>query len=338
MDVSEDAMTPALSSPKRHETLWLADGNVVLATKTYLFRVHKSVLAMRSSVFRDMFGLPSAHDEGSGAQEVVGIVPELCDGIPMVTLEDEGRDVEHLLKTIYESRYYNSHDEHHTVDKVCALLKLSSKYNFQGILVDVIEHLSRIFPTRLEEYEGIFEGHPFRYDFEGNCHASNHLLASAIQAGVDDLFPALYYACANEPFSVLRRIVSDTPAGWAALERLVEGQYKLKDAGPRIMSTFVELTERCVYDHNLGFRPFVEKQSWHSDYCYQFFTIDLGELTGSTITQSLHERVCADCLDGIKETIEQERVRIWKELPQYFGLGNWGSVRAKLRARIEDRA
>lgn len=101
MDVLGDATTPALSSPKRHETLWLSDGNVILATKTLLFCVHKSVLAMRSSVFKDMFGLSSASD---GDSEVIGIVPELCEGIPMVSLEDEGKDVEHLLKTIYEAR------------------------------------------------------------------------------------------------------------------------------------------------------------------------------------------------------------------------------------------
>lgn len=117
MDASEVATTSTASSPERHETLWLSDGNVVLATNTYLFRVHKSVLAMRSSVFRDMFGLPSTHDEASGAHEIVGIAPELCDGIPIVTLEDDGRDVEHLLKTIYESRcaislYLLSHSTH----------------------------------------------------------------------------------------------------------------------------------------------------------------------------------------------------------------------------------
>lgn len=95
--------------PQRHETLWLSDGNVVLSTTTHLFRVHKSMLAMRSSVFKDMFDLSTTEDvdvvggdEDDG--EVIGIAPELYEGLPMVALEDEGEDVEHLLKAIYEPR------------------------------------------------------------------------------------------------------------------------------------------------------------------------------------------------------------------------------------------
>ncbi|KLO07225.1 hypothetical protein SCHPADRAFT_1001838 [Schizopora paradoxa] len=314
MDVSEDAPI-STTAPKQHETLWLSDGNVVLATKTYLFRVHKSVLAMRSR-----------------------IVPELCEGIPMVALEDEGKDVEHLLKAIYESRYYNTNEDHHTIDKACALLKLSSKYNFQGILVDVIEHLSRIYPYRLQDYEAIYRDLPMRYDLEGGRHASYHLLAPAIQAGIDELFPALYYECALEPFSRFRHFLPDTPAGWTALERLVAGQIALKDAGPRIMSTFVGVTEKCVNDHKRGTEDFEGEHSWHPDYCDHFKTMDLAELIGYDLSESIRDRLCVECLAGVDEAIEDDRGRIWNKLPEYFGLGNWAFVCANLRARIEDRA
>ncbi|KLO08211.1 hypothetical protein SCHPADRAFT_835628, partial [Schizopora paradoxa] len=137
-----------------HDTLWLSDGNVVLATKTYLFRVHKSVLSMRSSVFRDLFDLATP-DANVEENEVVRISPELYEGIPLVRLEDEGEDVEHLLKAIYEPRYYDIHEGHHTFEKVDALLKLSLKYDFQSIRFDVIRHFSQVYPTVLSEYESI---------------------------------------------------------------------------------------------------------------------------------------------------------------------------------------
>ncbi len=78
---------------------------MVLATNTYLFLVHKSMLVLQSSVFRDMFALPAVEDLDAGADEVVGLTPELYEGLPMVSLVDEGKDVEHLLKAIYEPRY-----------------------------------------------------------------------------------------------------------------------------------------------------------------------------------------------------------------------------------------
>ncbi len=47
----------SLTAPKRHDVLWIPDGNVVLATDSFLFKVHKGVLSMQSSVFKDMFDL-----------------------------------------------------------------------------------------------------------------------------------------------------------------------------------------------------------------------------------------------------------------------------------------
>ncbi len=49
----------ATSRIKPHETLWLKDANIVLASDAFLYRVHKGVLAYQSTVFRDMFELPN---------------------------------------------------------------------------------------------------------------------------------------------------------------------------------------------------------------------------------------------------------------------------------------
>ncbi|KLO08394.1 hypothetical protein SCHPADRAFT_1000974 [Schizopora paradoxa] len=49
--------SPSRDEPVRHDILWFLDGNVVLSTKIYLFRVHKSILSLHSSVFCDMFQL-----------------------------------------------------------------------------------------------------------------------------------------------------------------------------------------------------------------------------------------------------------------------------------------
>ncbi len=98
MDVDLKLERPT-TVPKPHDVLWYPDGDVVLATESLLFKVHKLILSLQSSVFRDMFDLPTVEtvDEGGG------IIPEMYEGLPMVTLVgDRGEDVVHLLRTAYE--------------------------------------------------------------------------------------------------------------------------------------------------------------------------------------------------------------------------------------------
>lgn len=91
-------------TPKPHEFLWFPDGNIVLATDTHLFKVHKSVLSLHSSVFKDMFDLPGAYGSTAGRSSA-GVVPDLYEKLPVVTLAgDDGEDVAHLLRTVYERR------------------------------------------------------------------------------------------------------------------------------------------------------------------------------------------------------------------------------------------
>lgn len=65
------------TTPKHHDVLWFTDGNVVLETDTYLFRVHKSLLSFHSTVFRDMFELPTAETWTGVEDTLVGMVRRL---------------------------------------------------------------------------------------------------------------------------------------------------------------------------------------------------------------------------------------------------------------------
>lgn len=102
MDVDLEPENAQKSPPKPHDVLWLHDGNVVLATDTFLFKVHNSVLSMQSSVFKDMFELPTI-DGANASSGGAGMAPELYEGLPLVKLVgDKGEDVAHLLRTVYE--------------------------------------------------------------------------------------------------------------------------------------------------------------------------------------------------------------------------------------------
>ena len=83
--VNEDEKTPDL---QKDEEVWLSDGNiVVVAANKIAFRVHKSILALQSEVFSDLFSLPGA-DEAT---------PETMDGCPVVHVSDSPDDIRRLF-------------------------------------------------------------------------------------------------------------------------------------------------------------------------------------------------------------------------------------------------
>jgi BTB/POZ domain len=79
----------------RDEDLYLEDGNVVLSVNdlegnVIHFRVHKSVLARQSSVFKDMFSVPSPASV------------DMYDGAPLVRLHDDSKEIKRFLQALYD--------------------------------------------------------------------------------------------------------------------------------------------------------------------------------------------------------------------------------------------
>jgi hypothetical protein len=75
-------------APTRSE-IWHSDGSIVLQADNTQFRVHWGLLALHSSFFRNMQGLPQPPNQPS------------IDGCPIVALHDAVVDVEYLLKALY---------------------------------------------------------------------------------------------------------------------------------------------------------------------------------------------------------------------------------------------
>ncbi len=98
-------------APKPHDILWYPDGNIILKTDTFLFRIHKGVLSGQSSVFKDMFDLSAGEEiKANDGEWAVEIVQDLFEGLPIVPLAlDKGKDVAHLLRAVYERRCVSVH-------------------------------------------------------------------------------------------------------------------------------------------------------------------------------------------------------------------------------------
>lgn len=98
--------TGNLGLPPPHDELWYEDGNIQLATDAHLYRVHKSVLAKQSTVFKDMFEFsemsPDDEDTGNSATSL----SEQWDGVPVVRMVgDSDEDVHYFVKALYNREY-----------------------------------------------------------------------------------------------------------------------------------------------------------------------------------------------------------------------------------------
>ncbi|KAJ7849762.1 hypothetical protein B0H13DRAFT_1906039 [Mycena leptocephala] len=103
------------------------------------FRVHWSILALNSSFFRDMQGLPQPPVEPS---------VECC---PVVELSDQVEDVECILKALYDPKPFLS--------PIASHIRLGRKYVFTDVLASVVERLTYENPTTLEEYNFLLNRH-----------------------------------------------------------------------------------------------------------------------------------------------------------------------------------
>ncbi|KAF7292519.1 BTB domain-containing protein [Mycena kentingensis (nom. inval.)] len=117
----------------RVPSLWFEDGTLVVKAQTSLFKVHRSLLSARSSVFRDMLAFP---------QHGVG---ETLDDCPLVELPDGGAAVEHLLRAIYDSAYFMPHPEKIELAELLDILLLAHKYDVKYLFIQALKHLDAVF-------------------------------------------------------------------------------------------------------------------------------------------------------------------------------------------------
>ena len=94
MPVDSERAEP-LPQPARHPSLYFEDGDLVISATQQddapvLFRVHAAILGRFSPVFRDMMSFP----EGVTGRE-------LYDGVPIVHLSDDAKDVADFFEALY---------------------------------------------------------------------------------------------------------------------------------------------------------------------------------------------------------------------------------------------
>ncbi|KLO06114.1 hypothetical protein SCHPADRAFT_946356 [Schizopora paradoxa] len=312
--------------PQRHEVLWFTDGNVVLATDKYLFKVFKGILSMLSAVFRDMFEL----GESSGGESVV---QEMYEGVPLVTLvDDQGEDVAHLLRALYDHRYYNCYNDKTPLNVVIALLDLSVKYEFKDLMKDVVKQISRQFPMSLRDMDRIIcEEEPLfqRIDQE---KAGLLLLQAAYKTGIDALLPILFFFCSNMHVDKIFQTAQSMDL--ESLRILIKGRDELIFASCKLVSNLPQdlkadiKNSECLKD-GLCVN---ESRYLHLD---ELNTPYFHYTQGKETVKFYLSFACKNCASSVAKSIEKRRGDIWAKIPSYFGYPGWEEANAKLEELMD---
>ncbi|KAJ6628887.1 hypothetical protein B0H10DRAFT_1777682 [Mycena sp. CBHHK59/15] len=133
-----------------HPSLYLSDGNLVIAAPisseaggTMLFRVHQSILSLQSPVFTSMFTLP--HPEATR---------DMYDGAPFVRMPDDAKDIESLLKVLYNpSELPYKRLDPLTPINVRGILAMATKYEMEPLRDRIVAQIEADWPHSLFEWD-----------------------------------------------------------------------------------------------------------------------------------------------------------------------------------------
>ncbi|PSR72594.1 hypothetical protein PHLCEN_2v11587 [Hermanssonia centrifuga] len=118
----------------RDELLWYEDGNIVLHVESTQFRVHKSILASKSIIFKDLFALAQSDD-----------APTVED-CPVLHLADSAEDMSHILDVLYHGLRW----------MVRAFLRIGDKYAITEIQNEALRQLEIYAPEDIENWDTLY--------------------------------------------------------------------------------------------------------------------------------------------------------------------------------------
>ncbi|TFY78287.1 hypothetical protein EWM64_g5725 [Hericium alpestre] len=313
------------SSPFHRSELWFEDGNIIIVCQTTGFRVHRGILAYNSTVFKDMLIVGDANLDCN----------ETFEGCVVARLPDEAHDMHSLLKALY-SRKYARKGSVVAFETLLSLFKLSTKYAFDELREELVEHIKPMFPTALQQY--------YFQEFQALLPADFDA-AVAVDLGITYNVPAIvpvacYWTALKDVASLLdgprSTLCNGTPM---QLSRAAERMCLIfREKLTKIIADALDVTQmhsipwprdpRVIDCTECEDVSNAERQA--IERAYGALEQDLFRFRSSSIRQRLRngKEPCACCTARLEEFDEEVNHKIWERLPEACGYKNWGAVRA----------
>ncbi|KAJ6536367.1 hypothetical protein B0H19DRAFT_1004054 [Mycena capillaripes] len=296
----------------RVDDLWFSNDMLVIRAEKRIFRVSKSVLAARSSVFSDMIAFPQPV-----ATEAEGNI----DGSPVVTLQDSGQDVEVFLRAIFDSSYFMPPPKAVELNVALGILRLAHKYDVRYLFLRALEHLSvRYGPSSLEEYlSPKIEDHLI-YDSDKHLRYFS-IISAATEVGALWLLPIPYYLASKYTRATLRSKIQ-LGAQERAVETCLVAQVELLRATVKLTHIFplppdpdCKNRNSCDVARNMYNAMFLRALREHSS------------LTPLNVWISPEKSLCHRCAPQAKTRHAEVLQEVWEDLPGMFDLPSWEELK-----------
>ncbi|KAF7297799.1 BTB domain-containing protein [Mycena kentingensis (nom. inval.)] len=303
----------------RSPDYWFEDGSIILQAETTQFRVVKSVLAIHSTVFRDMFSVPLPADE------------PLVEGCPVVFLPgDKAGDWKHLLDAMYPQTCFPKNGP--SIEELSALLRLSKKYDIASFRKRCIECLKSEFPTTLEAYDAMPEDWEHLY-VPQECKSVQlrvHVANLSREVGLHSVLPGVLYglvaACdpnaegiLSDEFQALN--VADQLLCFKAFAKFVRRydttplRWLAEDVA--IPCDGCEDPEACEEERK------TLALAWATDAFTVAHILDSWDHDTDWQNSKTQKGLCDPCLTQGREIHQSARAEWWIKLPSYFDLPPW---------------
>lgn len=335
--------------PLDRGNIWYQDGSIILQVEKKYYRVHLSILAEHSAVFRDMFTIGEPDGELT------------YEGCPIVFLSDNAQDLEYLLRAIYNpyvfliisqklnqestlamaplrptflSRFYPffrfREPGAKTFGEVAALVRLGRKYQIDRLLNEAVSRITSEFPNTLEKWDSRQIGSQI------TLHRSTYVDCINLCREVGLLSPlptALYgwmhYLHDTKRLQEIFKGVAK-PDGITAVLSVEDQQLSVTSMEKLLQTQWIAF----------GWLNTEVQGCMEPDKCRQFrskmkdkLSLPSPKLSGmrkSLLPNSFSRGLCEFCANHANEAYEWGRREIWTHLPRNFGLLPWEQLNTTL--------
>ncbi|KZP19777.1 hypothetical protein FIBSPDRAFT_862475 [Athelia psychrophila] len=277
--------------------IWYDDGNVILQAESTQWKVHKSILAQSSSVFRDMFLIPQPPSDDT----------ELVEGCPVVRLLDSAEEVEYVLQAICQREYVGL-EEALPLRVISAFVRLGTKYDIPKLRIEGKKRIFKEFPADLDHAHNSVRPE-WKFVTQPDCVAE--LVLFARTTGLLSILPFALYALRLLDGTIVSLSVSDQLACFAGFRAICKAQ--------------AETTYRWAYSKKTHAKC-------TSGVCSPIRQeLVILNFTSSPIivglkTFAYRSLLCPACADQAEEMHKKGRAKFWVLLPSLFGLPPWDEL------------
>ncbi|KAF8906803.1 hypothetical protein CPB84DRAFT_1675429 [Gymnopilus junonius] len=307
-----------LVEPVKNSDFWFEDGNVVLQAQTTQFRVHRSILARHSNVFKDMNGMPQPAEQ------------ELLDGCPVVHLYDDPKDWLNIFGIIYNNDADYKDLSWLAIPLISSMLRLGKKYEFNDLHTAAMDRIKHELPHNMYIFTNQLKA---RFYTGHEIDTLNLLLEMNIQS----LLPVACYLCVRnltlkELFRGTKRRedgIAQLPPVW--IEKLIIAKEKMvNDIKQRVLKWVLgEFTshEYIQFPASSCTKPAQCSASQLST-CQLVISSPLQlDWMFLPFSDCCPDEYCNECLQVINKVYLTTQGSLWNELPRYFGLPDWEQLK-----------